>query len=127
DPEYPVDRVAFMVGDARPVVVLVAGSTVGVVPESLGVRVVVVDSVPVVGVLAGLEGGSVGVLGGGGGVPVGLRGSVTVALDVFDVGAAGRFAEGFVRVLEAVAGCPDVRVVRWVCWVVVWWWRIRRM
>ena len=44
------------------------------------------------------------------GVPAGLRGSVTVAADLFDPVAAGTIAGRLVRVLEAVAADPAVRV-----------------
>ncbi|MDL4821047.1 amino acid adenylation domain-containing protein [Actinomadura opuntiae] len=47
---------------------------------------------------------------GAGGVPAGLGGSVTVSADVFDEVWAGRFAAGWVRVLEAVSADPGVRV-----------------
>ncbi|MFF1309205.1 condensation domain-containing protein, partial [Streptomyces sp. NPDC058307] len=46
----------------------------------------------------------------GGGGAGGLRGVVTVAADLFDVGSASRFAGCLVRVLEVVAGDPGVRV-----------------
>ncbi|MER5734032.1 amino acid adenylation domain-containing protein, partial [Streptomyces sp. NPDC002138] len=57
DPGYPGERIAFMVGDAAPVVVLASVGTVGVVPA--GVRVVVVDAGETVELLACLEGGVV--------------------------------------------------------------------
>ncbi|WP_345671168.1 non-ribosomal peptide synthetase, partial [Streptomyces similanensis] len=44
------------------------------------------------------------------GTPAGLRGVVTVAADVFEAGAAGRFAEWLARVVEAVVEAPDVRM-----------------
>ncbi|MFF7896812.1 amino acid adenylation domain-containing protein, partial [Streptomyces sp. NPDC007907] len=44
------------------------------------------------------------------GAPAGMRGVVTVAADVFGVGAAERFAEWLVRVVEVVVGAPDTRV-----------------
>ncbi|MGW0991707.1 AMP-binding protein, partial [Streptomyces sp. NPDC002486] len=44
------------------------------------------------------------------GAPAGMRGVVTVAADVFGVGAAERFAEWLVRVVEVVVGAPDIRV-----------------
>ncbi|QIY68638.2 condensation domain-containing protein [Streptomyces sp. RLB1-33] len=53
DPELPAERVAFVLGDAGPVVVIAARGTVGVLPR--GVSAVVVDDPGVVGVLAGLE------------------------------------------------------------------------
>ncbi|WP_344486934.1 amino acid adenylation domain-containing protein, partial [Streptomyces amakusaensis] len=43
DPEYPVDRVAFMLADTRPVCVLTTAGTVGALPDT-GVPVVVLDS-----------------------------------------------------------------------------------
>ncbi|MEU6688506.1 condensation domain-containing protein, partial [Streptomyces sp. NPDC046832] len=42
------------------------------------------------------------------GAPAGMRGVVTVAADVFGVGAAERFAEWLVRVVEVVVGAPDI-------------------
>jgi amino acid adenylation domain-containing protein len=44
------------------------------------------------------------------GVPAGLRGSVTVAADLFDPGTAGTIAERLVRVLETAASDPQARV-----------------
>ena len=44
------------------------------------------------------------------GVPAGLRGSVTVAADLFDPAAGGLIAQRLVRVLETVAADPQVRV-----------------
>ncbi|WP_345666646.1 condensation domain-containing protein, partial [Streptomyces similanensis] len=44
------------------------------------------------------------------GTPAGLRGVVTVAADVFEAGAAARFAEWLARVVEAVVDAPDVRM-----------------
>ncbi|MFJ1820070.1 amino acid adenylation domain-containing protein [Streptomyces sp. NPDC088139] len=57
DPGYPVERVAFMVEDAAPVVSLVSAGTAGVV----GGPVVVLDSADVVGELGGLGGEAPGV------------------------------------------------------------------
>ncbi|MEU1588447.1 amino acid adenylation domain-containing protein [Micromonospora sp. NPDC005710] len=45
-----------------------------------------------------------------GGLPAGVRGSVTVAADVFDESFAERVASGWVRVLEAVTADPSARV-----------------
>ncbi|MET7714557.1 non-ribosomal peptide synthase/polyketide synthase [Streptomyces sp. NPDC005407] len=42
--------------------------------------------------------------------PAGLRGTVTVAADLFDEAAAGRMADWFVRVLELVTVAPEVRL-----------------
>ncbi|MHC3475579.1 amino acid adenylation domain-containing protein, partial [Streptomyces sp. 7R007] len=47
---------------------------------------------------------------GAGGAPVGLRGAVTVAADLFDEASAGVLAQRLVRVLEAVALEPSIRV-----------------
>ncbi|WP_344447002.1 amino acid adenylation domain-containing protein, partial [Kitasatospora nipponensis] len=44
------------------------------------------------------------------GRPAGLRGSVTVAVDLFDPQSAGRFAERLVRVLESLAADVETRV-----------------
>ncbi|WP_420894496.1 non-ribosomal peptide synthetase [Streptomyces cinnamoneus] len=44
------------------------------------------------------------------GAPAGLRGGLTVSADLFDMGAAERFASWFVRVLTAVSADPGVRV-----------------
>ncbi|MFM9776160.1 condensation domain-containing protein, partial [Streptomyces galilaeus] len=43
------------------------------------------------------------------GGPVGVRGAVTVAADLFDEAMAGRLAERFIRVLSALAEDPSVR------------------
>ncbi|TQF02739.1 amino acid adenylation domain-containing protein [Kitasatospora acidiphila] len=55
DPGYPVERIGFMVADALPVVALVSGATVSVVPGS--VRSVVLDAPETVASLAGLSAG----------------------------------------------------------------------
>ncbi|MEU2065315.1 AMP-binding protein, partial [Streptomyces sp. NPDC013455] len=57
DPGYPAERIAYMLGDAKPVVVLVSTGTVAVVPSS-GAAVVVLDEVD----LAGVEDGPLGVV-----------------------------------------------------------------
>ncbi|WP_255278586.1 non-ribosomal peptide synthetase [Actinomadura madurae] len=44
------------------------------------------------------------------GAPAGVRGAVTVAADLFGERAAGRIAEGWVRVLSALVEDPSVRV-----------------
>ena len=44
------------------------------------------------------------------GAPAGLRGSVTVAADLFDLGTGGLITERLVRVLAAVAADPQARV-----------------
>ncbi|MGH3738456.1 MAG: amino acid adenylation domain-containing protein, partial [Micromonosporaceae bacterium] len=44
------------------------------------------------------------------GAPAGLRGTVTVAEDLFDAPAASRFASWFARVLSAVTATPGVRL-----------------
>ncbi|MFC6018397.1 amino acid adenylation domain-containing protein, partial [Plantactinospora solaniradicis] len=44
------------------------------------------------------------------GRPAGLRGSMTVATDLFDEATAQRFADGLARVLETVAANPGVRL-----------------
>jgi len=41
------------------------------------------------------------------GAPAGLRGTVTVAADLFDPGTAEVFAQRLARVLAVVAACPD--------------------
>ncbi|MEU6066690.1 amino acid adenylation domain-containing protein [Streptomyces sp. NPDC047082] len=56
DPEYPAARIAFMLGDACPVLVVCSRATAGVVPEGVGTPRLVVDD-PVV--VAGLAGRSV--------------------------------------------------------------------
>ncbi|MDX5571005.1 AMP-binding protein, partial [Streptomyces sp. ID05-04B] len=53
DPEYPAQRVAYMVADARPGVLLAASGTAGVLPGA-----VLLDDPEVVAALAGLEGGA---------------------------------------------------------------------
>ncbi|WP_405774631.1 non-ribosomal peptide synthase/polyketide synthase [Streptomyces sp. NBC_00859] len=57
DPGYPADRIAYMLSDAKPVVVLTSVGAVASVPES-GARVVVLDDVEP----AGFEGGPLGVV-----------------------------------------------------------------
>ncbi|MFE7046638.1 AMP-binding protein, partial [Streptomyces atratus] len=55
DPGYPAERIAYMLADAKPVVVLVSAGTAAVVPSS-DATVVVLDETD----LAGLEGGPLG-------------------------------------------------------------------
>ncbi|WP_051753439.1 non-ribosomal peptide synthetase, partial [Streptosporangium amethystogenes] len=56
DPAYPVERVAFLVEDAAPVVVVTSGALSGVLPR--GTAWVAVDDPETAGVLASLEGGA---------------------------------------------------------------------
>ncbi|WP_411107762.1 AMP-binding protein, partial [Streptomyces sp. cmx-4-9] len=56
DPDYPADRVAYVLGDAGPSLVLVTEGCAGSLPEGLGVPVLVVDAVDVVGEVAGGSG-----------------------------------------------------------------------
>ncbi len=49
---------------------------------------------------------------GDGGMPVGLRGTLTFARDLFDVGSAGQLAERFVRVLGVLVSEPGRSVDR---------------
>ncbi|MER7188007.1 condensation domain-containing protein, partial [Streptomyces hyaluromycini] len=55
DPEYPAERVGFMLSDAAPVVVLASSATAGV-PASSGVPVVVLDDPGVAGAVSSLPG-----------------------------------------------------------------------
>ncbi len=50
-----------------------------------------------------------------GGMPAGLRGSVMVAADLFDAGAAAAVAARFGRVLAAVAGILACGLAGWRC------------
>ncbi|WNM31447.1 amino acid adenylation domain-containing protein [Streptomyces sp. Li-HN-5-11] len=59
DPEYPVERIAFMVADAAPVVVVTSRAVAGVIP--VGTPAVVVDDPSVVAEPAGVPDGSLGV------------------------------------------------------------------
>ncbi|NEY35917.1 amino acid adenylation domain-containing protein, partial [Streptomyces sp. PRKS01-65] len=59
DPDYPLERIAFMVGDAAPVVVLASSRSASVLPGS-DVSVVVLDAPEVAEALAGLDGGPLG-------------------------------------------------------------------
>nr|WP_275941397.1 AMP-binding protein [Planosporangium flavigriseum] len=54
DPDYPVERIAFMVADSRPAVVLTFASLVSRVPVVEGVAVVAVDDSAVVGAVDAL-------------------------------------------------------------------------
>ncbi|MFI9366720.1 amino acid adenylation domain-containing protein [Kitasatospora sp. NPDC053057] len=56
DPAYPVDRIGYMLEDARPAVVLASSATASVVPETA----VLVDAPVTVAEAAALEGGSPG-------------------------------------------------------------------
>ncbi|WP_018352467.1 non-ribosomal peptide synthetase [Longispora albida] len=53
DPSYPADRIRYMAGDARPVLLLTVADTAGELPE-LGVPLALLDSEEVVTALAGL-------------------------------------------------------------------------
>ena len=59
DPEYPADRVAFMLRDAGPVVVVTDAVTVVGLAGGVGCWVVVVDRVETVAAVAGCAGGDV--------------------------------------------------------------------
>ncbi|MFE0179161.1 amino acid adenylation domain-containing protein, partial [Streptomyces sp. NPDC059002] len=53
DPEYPAERVAFLLADSAPVAVLCTRATRGVVPEGAAVRPVVLDDPDVASAIAG--------------------------------------------------------------------------
>ncbi|MEU5221034.1 amino acid adenylation domain-containing protein, partial [Streptomyces sp. NPDC020807] len=57
DPSYPADRIAYMLGDAKPTVVLASASTASVIPQSDATTVLVLDELD----LAGLEAAPLGV------------------------------------------------------------------
>ncbi|MGW6846967.1 amino acid adenylation domain-containing protein, partial [Streptomyces sp. NPDC054958] len=57
DPGYPSDRIAYMLGDAKPTVVLTSSSTAAVVPQSDATTVLVLDGLD----LAGIEASPLGV------------------------------------------------------------------
>ncbi|ESU46941.1 amino acid adenylation [Streptomyces sp. HCCB10043] len=59
DPEYPADRIAYMFGDARPVLVLTSRSAAGGLPVVAGLDRVVVDEPQTVTALAGLDAGEI--------------------------------------------------------------------
>ncbi|WSR13799.1 amino acid adenylation domain-containing protein [Streptomyces sp. NBC_01207] len=52
DPDYPADRIAYVLGDAGPSLVLVTEESAGSLPEGFGVPVLVLDAVDVVGEVA---------------------------------------------------------------------------
>ena len=58
DPRYPAERVAFMLRDAAPVLVVTAAEVAGLVPDT-GVPVLVADDPAVTAETAGLDGGPV--------------------------------------------------------------------
>ncbi|MGW4652620.1 amino acid adenylation domain-containing protein, partial [Kitasatospora sp. NPDC004289] len=58
DPEYPVERIAFMLADAGAVMVLTSTGCVASLPESADVPVVVLDDPGVVAALAGFGAGA---------------------------------------------------------------------
>ncbi|WP_251060311.1 non-ribosomal peptide synthetase [Streptomyces sp. ISL-100] len=60
DPEYPAERIAVMLHDGEPAVVLTSVACREVVPESAAVPAVLVDEASVVAELAGLAAGTVG-------------------------------------------------------------------
>ena len=55
DPGYPAERIAFMLADAAPVLVLADTATAGLVPDGAGVPVVVVDDPVVAMEVAGCD------------------------------------------------------------------------
>ena len=57
DPRYPAERIAFMLADAAPVLVLADTATAGLVPDGAGVPVLVIDDPAVVAELAGCDPG----------------------------------------------------------------------
>ncbi|MEV4449905.1 amino acid adenylation domain-containing protein [Streptomyces mirabilis] len=85
DPEYPVERVEFMLRDVRPVVVVTVGACAALVSGLGGVPVLVVDGPDVVGRLAGLSGGGLG--DGDGVVPLSVRHAAYV---MYTSGSTGR-------------------------------------
>ncbi|WP_369359727.1 amino acid adenylation domain-containing protein [Streptomyces sp. cg2] len=54
DPEYPAERIAYMLRDARPVCVLTTRAHAGVLPEEMAARAVAVDDADTEALLAGL-------------------------------------------------------------------------
>ncbi|MFF8646233.1 amino acid adenylation domain-containing protein [Streptomyces sp. NPDC015345] len=79
DPEYPLERIAYMVEDAAPVVVITSHAAAGVLPVS-GAPLVVVDDVETVSALAVLDGGPLGV----------VVGSESPAYVIYTSGSTGR-------------------------------------
>ncbi|MFD9076130.1 amino acid adenylation domain-containing protein, partial [Streptomyces lasiicapitis] len=59
DPEYPAERIAYVLEDAQPVLVLTSEAVESVVPVVSGLERVVVDGARTVSVLAGLDAGAV--------------------------------------------------------------------
>ena len=55
DPGYPAERIAFMLADARPVLVLAGTATAALVPDGAGVPVLVMDDPAVVTEVAGYD------------------------------------------------------------------------
>ena len=55
DPGYPAERIAFMLADAAPVLVLADTATAGLVPDGAGVPVLVMDDPAVAAELAGCD------------------------------------------------------------------------
>ncbi|WP_192939019.1 non-ribosomal peptide synthetase [Streptomyces cinnamoneus] len=66
DPEYPVERMEYVLGDAAPVLVVTSGAAAGKLPSVDGLVRVVVDDAAVVAELAELSGGELGAVERGG-------------------------------------------------------------
>ncbi|WP_405402097.1 amino acid adenylation domain-containing protein [Streptomyces sp. NBC_01104] len=79
DPEFPAERITYMIEDSSPACVLTTVQSVAVLPGPLGVPVVEVDAAPVSAELAGL---------GGGGF-VGVGGSGCAAYVIYTSGSSG--------------------------------------
>ncbi|MEU8680177.1 amino acid adenylation domain-containing protein [Streptomyces sp. NPDC048611] len=84
DPEYPAERIALMLEDARPAVVLTVGGLVGTLPEC-GIECVVVDGAGVRGELAGLSDGALS-----DGERLGPLGALSGAYVIYTSGSTGR-------------------------------------
>ncbi|MBQ1156597.1 amino acid adenylation domain-containing protein [Streptomyces sp. A73] len=106
DPAYPAERVAFMLEDSRPAAVLTDRASAGVLPESIGGPVLVLDDAATADELAGFP--DSGLTNAERGAPLGPRNTAYV---IYTSGSTGRpkgVAVEHRSLVNYVQRCKDV-------------------